>query len=115
MFKTVAWTSPEAFYEKYIREDEEFAEKNKQIIIDADDEDTDKEPVKLEDVGLEINDEKKHQQDDTNVAFYDEIDRSAAYTIDDLMKEPQNMGPSDIKDEGKRRDRRNLYKDNNKA
>ncbi len=87
MFKTVAWTSPEVFYEKYIREDEEFAEKNKQIIIDADDEDTDKEPVKLEDVALEIVD-KKHQQDDTNVAFYDEIDKSANYTHDDLMKEP---------------------------
>jgi hypothetical protein len=25
MFKTVAWTSPESFYEKNIREDEEFA------------------------------------------------------------------------------------------
>lgn len=87
MFKTVAWTSPEVFYEKYIREDEEFAEKNKQIIIDADDEDTDKEPVKLEDVALEIAD-KKHQQDDTNVAFYDDMDKSGNYTHDDLMKEP---------------------------
>ena len=114
MFKTVAWTSPEAFYEKYIREDEEFAEKNKQIIIDADDEDTDKEPVKLEDVALEIAD-KKHQQDDTNVAFYDDMDKSANYTHDDLMKEPQNMGPSDITDKVKRRDRRNIYKDNNKT
>ena len=56
---TVAWTSPEAFYEKYIREDEEYAEKNKQIIIDGNDEDTDKEPVKLEDVALEVAD-KKH-------------------------------------------------------
>ena len=87
MFKTVAWTSPEAFYEKHIREDEEFAEKNKQIIIDADEEDTDKEPVKLEDVALEITDKKLHQ-DDTNVAFYEDMDKSAAYTIDDLMKEP---------------------------
>ena len=58
MFKMVAWTSPEAFYEKYIREDEELAAKNKQIIIDADDEDTDKEAVKLEDIGLEIKDQK---------------------------------------------------------
>ena len=111
---TVAWTSPEAFYEKYIREDEEYAEKNKQIIVDGDDEDTDKEPVKLEDVALEVAD-KKHQQDDTNVAFYDDMDKSANYTNDDLMKEPQNLGPSDFSEEGKRRDRRNIYKDNNKT
>ncbi len=81
----VAWTSPEAFYEKYIREDEEFAAKNKQIIIDADDEDTDKEAVKLEDIGLEIKDQKVNQ-DDTNIALYEDGDKSA-YTIDDLMKE----------------------------
>ena len=52
MFKTVAWTSPQAFYENYIREDEELAVKNKQIIIDADEEDTDKELVKLEEIAL---------------------------------------------------------------
>ncbi len=58
MFKTIAWTSPEAFYENHIREDEEFALKNKQIIIDADTDNDAGAPVKLEDIALDITEHK---------------------------------------------------------
>jgi hypothetical protein len=70
MFKVVAFTSSEAFYETHIKKDEEFAVENRQIIVDEDgneiiEEDTDKEgqPIKLDQIGLEIND--KSNQDET--------------------------------------------------
>ena len=53
MFKLVGFMSSEAFYERYIKEDELQAEMNKQIIIDEE-EDTDKEGVKLEQIGIEV-------------------------------------------------------------
>jgi hypothetical protein len=42
--------------------------------------------VKVEDVGVEITD-KKNQQDDKTLAFLNEMEKSADFTIDDLMKE----------------------------
>jgi hypothetical protein len=55
IFKLLAFTSSEAFYEVHIKKDEEFARENRQIIVDKDgneilEEDTDKEgqPIKLE-------------------------------------------------------------------
>jgi hypothetical protein len=81
-FKVLAFMSSEAFYERYIKEDEIMAEKNKQIIIDdeEDGEGTDKETVKLEQIGIEVD-----RQDKTN---YDDVTVNA--TIDDLIKQPQS-------------------------
>jgi hypothetical protein len=49
IFKILAFTSAENFYDKYIRKEEEFEQENKQIIIDAD-----AEIVKVDDVVLEV-------------------------------------------------------------
>jgi hypothetical protein len=48
VFKIIAFTSAENFYENHIRKEEEFEEETKQIIIDAED------VVKVEDVVLEV-------------------------------------------------------------
>jgi len=49
IFKILAFTSAENFYDKYIRKEEEFEQENKQIIIDGD-----AEIVKVDDVELEV-------------------------------------------------------------
>jgi hypothetical protein len=48
VFKIIAFTSAENFYDNHIRKEEEFEEETKQIIIDAED------VVKVEDVVLEV-------------------------------------------------------------
>ncbi len=49
IFKVLAFTSAENFYENYIKKEEEFEEETKQIIIDGD-----SEIIKVDDVVIEV-------------------------------------------------------------